>query len=74
MECDAATHLCREYPSLGMPCTGGCRGESFCASTTGLCAAPQVNGSACGSHYDCISFFCQEGSVFSKCADPPACF
>jgi hypothetical protein len=29
LACDAATQTCREHPTLGMPCTGVCGGESF---------------------------------------------
>jgi hypothetical protein len=75
MECDATTLKCRELPSLGMPCTTACQGESYCllGASGGTCSTPQANGALCESRNDCASNYCFVGPVFDNCTDAPAC-
>jgi hypothetical protein len=77
VECDATTHLCREYPTLGMPCDSICGGDSFCAldgTGAGMCVAPLSNTSPCDGYNQCASFYCEQGPVFDSCKEPYVCF
>jgi len=78
MECDAATNLCRELPTLGMPCDSACGGDAFCAFdstlTMGTCVAPLPNTSPCDGYNQCASFYCEQGPIFDSCKDPYVCF
>jgi hypothetical protein len=77
MECDATTHLCREFPALGMPCDNVCGGDAFCAfdtPTSGTCVAPLPNSSPCDGYNQCASFYCEQGPIFDSCKDPYTCF
>jgi hypothetical protein len=77
-ECDAATHQCRAFPSLGMPCDGSCQSDSFCliggAAATGTCTALLPNGMPCDGNQECITGFCEDGPVFRSCIDAYVCF
>jgi hypothetical protein len=78
LECDAATHLCRDVPTLGMPCDSTCGGDSFCAfdsgGVMGTCVAPFANSSPCDGYNQCASFYCEQGPIFDSCKDPYVCF
>jgi hypothetical protein len=78
LECDANSHMCREFPRLGMPCDGTCIDGSSClldsSGSTGTCVALLPNNSPCQGDQDCISGFCPDGPVFRSCVDRPACF
>lgn len=77
LECDAGGKTCRAFPQLGMPCRAGCGGEAFCArneAPTGICAAPQPNGSPCTAYNECASFYCEAGPIFDSCKDAPVCY
>ena len=77
-ECDLAGGLCREFPTLAMPCDGTCRDGSYClldsSGQTGTCMALLANGSLCDGDQQCASGFCAEGPVFRSCIDRLACF
>lgn len=76
MACNQDSRTCQELPSLGMSCTGACRGASFClvdATGAGTCATPKANGAACESLSECASDYCFVGPVFDSCTDPPVC-
>jgi hypothetical protein len=77
LECELTTHMCREYPTLGMPCTSRCAADSFCSQSdpsAGTCVAPQADGATCSSDAECASLFCFEGPVFDACQAAPVCF
>ena len=46
--------------ALGEPCSASdaCSGTAFCNSITGLCTAPQPDGSPCESNQQCLSDSC----------------
>lgn len=76
LECDADAHACRAFPQRGMACSTGCGGEAYCARSTGptgVCAAPQPNGSPCTAYNECASFYCASGPIFDSCNDAPVC-
>jgi len=77
-ECDAASHMCRQFPTLGMPCDGTCSDHSFCmldsSGQTGTCIALLPNNAPCDGDQQCTSGFCPDGPVFRGCIDRPACF
>jgi hypothetical protein len=78
-ECDATSHLCREFPRLGMPCDGTCIDDSFCmldggSGLTGTCVALLPNNAVCFGDQSCVSGNCPDGPVFRSCVDLPACF
>jgi hypothetical protein len=77
LRCDPATLTCREYPTLGMPCTGVCGGDSFCRLETddaGTCVALLANTAPCDGYLQCASFYCEQGPLFDSCKDPYVCF
>src|SRR5882672_7413220 len=59
LECDANSHMCREFPRLGMPCDGTCIDGSSClldsSGSTGTCVALLPNNAPCQGDQDCIS-------------------
>jgi len=77
-ECDPATHLCRAFPTLGMPCDGTCIDDSFCmldsSGQNGTCVALLPTNSPCEGDHECVSGYCPDGPVFRSCVDRPACF
>jgi hypothetical protein len=77
-ECDTATHQCRAFPSLGMPCDGVCQDDSFClipdGGGAGTCAALLANDMPCDGNQQCVSGFCEDGAVFRACIDAYVCF
>jgi hypothetical protein len=77
-ECDGASHMCREFPTLGMPCDGTCIDDSFCmldsSGLTGTCVALLPSNSPCEGDHECVSGYCPDGPVFRSCVDLPACF
>lgn len=77
-ECDPVTHMCRAFPSLGMPCDGSCESDSFClipdGAATGTCTALLPNNAPCDGNQACVSGFCQDGPVFRSCIDAYVCF
>jgi hypothetical protein len=77
-ECDASTHVCREFPSLGMPCDGSCTSDGFCSiadgAVSGTCLALLANNMPCDGNQQCGSGFCEDGPVFRSCIDPYVCF
>lgn len=78
MECDATSHLCREFPRLGMPCNGTCIDDSSCkldgSGLTGTCVALLPDNAMCEGDQDCVSGYCPDGPVFRSCIEHPACF
>jgi hypothetical protein len=77
-ECDAATHLCRAFPPLGMPCDGACQSDAFClipdGAAAGSCVALLANNMPCDGNQQCVSGFCEDGAVFRGCIDAYVCF
>lgn len=77
-ECDATSHMCRAFPTLGMPCDGTCIDDSFCmldsSGLTGTCVALLPNNSPCAGDQQCVSGYCPDGPVFNSCVDLPVCF
>jgi hypothetical protein len=78
LECELATHLCRELPTLGMPCDSTCGGDSFCSfdssGVMGTCVAPLANMSPCDGYNQCASFYCEQGPIFDSCKAPYVCY
>jgi hypothetical protein len=68
-ECNSGE--CSALPSLGMPCTLNCAGDSSCRN--GICAAPLQEGDPCGADNECESQLCAEGPIFDVCASRPVC-
>jgi hypothetical protein len=78
LECDATSHTCREFPTLGMSCDTTCIDGSFCmldgSSPTGACVALLPDNAPCDGNQQCTSGFCPDGPVFRGCVERPACF
>jgi hypothetical protein len=70
-EC-ASDNVCRDYPTLGMPCATRCAGNSWCDISPGAggeCALQKRDGSSCVYNDECESHYCRSNT----CATPALC-
>jgi hypothetical protein len=71
--CDQMTGRCAAIPTLGMPCTSRCGGNSACVG--GTCMPPLEDSTPCTTSSDCQSGLCAEGALGTYvCMPAPTCF